>query len=223
MCDSARAFPILKWTISELHRELMASVDEAFVEHQRLPAFDAGWRSGKCVEGTRTSIRQAPLLGLGGGDGRREGGLWKFAHKYVLTEGHRPADVKDRCFFERYQDFAFYSDGEWMNGEKLPLVIVEAESNPKELRAELSGLLSVRCPVKYLFIARSQDILGQLASHCASPKTCATDWAGTTYFVVEIPDEPMLPSEWVTYRADVNSTGDKLSFGRFDPSAPDAL
>lgn len=215
MSGPARTFPDMGWTIDELHKELMASIDESFVDEQRrIPTFDADWRSGKCVEGTRTRIRQSPLLGRGGGDGRQHGGLWKFAVKYVLDHGGKVVDVKDRCFFERYQDFAFYSAGDWIEGLKLPHVIVEAESNPKELLAELSGLLSVRSRVKYLFIAKDRGILEKLSDYCSSPKTCATDWAGTTYFVIEIPDEPTLPSEWVSYRADVNSDGGKLSFRR---------
>jgi hypothetical protein len=169
------------------------------------------------------SIRQSPLLGQGGGDGRQLGGFWKFAHEYVRAEGGGTADVKDRCFFERYQDFAFYSGGDWWAGKKLPLVIIEAESKSKELLAELSGILAVRSPVKYLFISGVQGLFDRLTSYCASTDACVTDWAGTTYFVIEIPDEPILPSKWVTYRADVNSDRGKLCFGLFPAGGSDAL
>ncbi len=214
MSTSALALPTLLWTADLLHQELMASLDESFIEQQRLPSFDADWRAWKCVEGTKTVIRQSPLLGRGGGEGRRHGGLWKFAQKYVLAEGGTAVDVYDRCGYDRYQDFAFYSSGRWHDGRKLPLVIVEAESNPAELLGELAGLWSVRSPIKYLFITGFAELFDRLASYCATPDTCITEWAGTTYFVVEIPNEPIIPSKWKAYRADVNMDREKLLFGR---------
>jgi hypothetical protein len=222
MGTSSGALPVSPWSVDVLHRTMLDSLDESFLEQRLANCVDI-WRSGLRVVGTNTNIRQTPLLGRGGGDGRQIGGFWKFAHKFVFAEGSDPADVKNRCFFERYQDFAFYSKGNWLDGEKLPLVIIEAESNSKELLAELSGLLAVRSPVKYLFIAEHQGLFHRLSSYCSSAGTFATDWAGTTYFVIEIPDEPILPSKWVTYRADVNSDRGKLCFGRFPASGSDAL
>src|SRR5690606_27652666 len=116
--------------------ELMACLDDAFLELQEMPNFEHDWRAGICAAGTRTAVRQAPLLGLGGG-GREHAGLLKFAHKYVDGENLENAD---HWGFERHQDFALYTIGDWYLGEKRPLMVCEVESNPGELIGEITGL-----------------------------------------------------------------------------------
>lgn len=209
--------PALIWSHDLLHTNLMKSLDESFAELRLLPNFDRDWESSRCVEGTKTMIRQTPLLGRGGGDGRRQGGLWKFAEQYTKAERPPLTELNDRCSYDRYHDFSLYTAGKWLEGRKLPLVIVEVESNADELLGELAGLWAVRCPIKYLFITEFKELFHKLTAYCSAPDLGVTDWAGTTYFVVEIPQQPTLPSSWVTYRADINLDREKLAFRRVSP------
>jgi hypothetical protein len=209
--------PSLIWSPDELHENLMKCLDESFLALKGSADFERDWRESRCVEGTKTMVRQSPLLGKGGGAGRQDGGLWQFTKRYLLAECGSWDNVGDRCSYDRYHDYSLYTAGKWLAGRKLPLVILEAESNPAELLGEIAGLWAVRCPIKYLFITKSDDLFDRLTAYCGSPAFGVTDWGGTTYFVVEIPPQPSLPSHWVTYRADVNIDREKLSFRRVSP------
>ncbi|MBI3468694.1 MAG: hypothetical protein HY000_37300 [Planctomycetes bacterium] len=204
-------YPRLIWDVDTFHRELMRAIDDSFHCLREAADFDDQWRSCRTVPGTKTTIRQTPLLGRGG-QGRCDGGLYKFAERYVAAEGRATAEANERCCFERYGDFVFYANDEWWEGNKLPALAVEVESKNAELLGELSGLLSVRSPFKYLFISSAPDILSRLTAYCGDPCRLAVDWAQTTYFVIEIPDEPIPPSQWKSDRADVQQHGEKLCF-----------
>jgi hypothetical protein len=203
-------FPTCVWPAEEFHRQFMLSLDTSFEQLRHAGGFDDDWRNAACVTGTKTMVRQSPLLGNGAA-GRDVGGFWLFAKRYMEAEGSAEQIIGDRCGLERYQDFALYTAGSWYAGEKEYLLVAEAESNPDELLGELSGLIAVRCPHKYLFIA-GHDTLHRLNTFCENRDHRAIDWAGTTYFVIEIPDEPTLPSTWQAFQAKVQSTGNRLVF-----------
>ena len=202
--------PEPRWPTDQFHAELMACLDDALLELQEMPNFEHDWRAGICAAGTRTAVRRAPLLGLGGG-GREQGGLLTFAHMYVDGENLENADHRG---FERYQDFALYTIGDWYLGEKRPLMVCEVESSPGELIGEITGLWAIRCPLKYLFISPFPDLFEQPTSYCATPANGIVDWARTTYFVIEIPDVPTLPSTRTTCRADVTVDRGIVAFRR---------
>ena len=138
-------------------------------------------------------------------------GSREFAERYVQQEGRGTGDVDGRCYFDRYRDFTFYTQVNWYDGRKVPLLIAEAESNSNELLGELSGLLSVRCPYKYLFID-GQDTLNRLKEFCQPPANLAVDWGNTTYHVIEIPNDPSPPSHWTGFMAHTTRDGDQLVF-----------
>ncbi len=203
-------FPACVWTADQFHQQLMAALDESFDQLRRVDGFDDDWRNAATVSGTKTMVRQSPLLG-NGAPGRDVGGFWMFAKRYLEAEGSAEQAIGDRCGYERYQDFALYTGGSWYAGEKEYLLVAEAESNPNELLGELAGLIAVRCPHKYLFIA-GNDTLRRLNTFCDNEEHRAVDWGGTTYFVIEIPEAPALPSTWEAFQANVQSTGDRLVF-----------
>lgn len=219
--DQNRIYPDVIWNADEFQRQFMSSLDESYAELSKEPEFSDKWKNWATVNGTKTMWRQTPLLGKGS-SGRDVGGFWLFTVKYFEEEKLRnipsaePLDC--RCSFERYQDFALYAGDSWYEGTKRHIVIAEVESNEAELLGELSGLLSIRCPIKYLFIAQTPDLFGRLTKFCGEPNSGATDWAGTTFFVAEIPDKPEPPSDWTTYRADVSQHGEKLCFRRVEKS-----
>lgn len=133
--------------------------------------------------------------------------------EYISREmkSNSTVEIQGRYGYERYQDFTLYSSGDWHKGEKAPIMVAECESNPGELLGELSGLMTIRCPFKYLFIEEgSESTFEQLKAFC--DKSLKTDWAGTTYYVIEIPQNPLPPSNWKTFKAHIEKTGDKLSF-----------
>jgi len=206
----ASSLPCAIWPPTEFHRRLMSALDEAYdAVRKEIEGFDAGWRSCMTIPKTKTTIRQSPMLGAGGA--RRDlSGFRKFAKLYAKEEGK---DRADRYGFERYQDFAFYTAGDWYEGMKRPLMVAEVESNSGELLGELSGLISIRCPHKYLFIA-GYDTLNRLTQFCCQPGSPAVDWAGTTYHVIEIPNDPSPPSQWTAFRASIMNDGDELAFVR---------
>lgn len=196
---------------SEIHEWIMNALGRSFAG-LRSEAFDADWTNDATCKNSRTKFRQAALLGTGGGNERRKkGGLWMFAERYVGEEDTHTSEhnkVDGRCMFEGWVDCVFYSRGpgensanDWYEGHKWPLVAVEAESNPRELLGELSNLLSMRCPLKYLFInpviklKRPEDAhrerLSKFQSH-----PLFLDWPGTQLRVFEIPKEPRSPVDW---------------------------
>lgn len=205
--------PKLIWDHSECHRQLMRALDDAFQELGARDHFEEDWRQIRPFAGTKTSVCQTPMLGCGA-SGRSEGGFHLFAERYLESEGSDSAGLGERCSFERYQDFAFYSGGSWYDGKKVPLMAAECESNSAELLGELSGLMTIRCPLKYLFI-HGVDV-GRLKSFCAERDSLATDWSGTTYYVIEIPPTPSPPSAWTTHRAHVPETGSPIEFSLAD-------
>jgi hypothetical protein len=150
------------------------------------------------------------MLGKGAG-GRDVGGFFTFAAKYIEAEGSPKHAVDARCSFERYQDFAFYTGGNWEDGHKFPILIAECESSSGELLGELAGLISVRCPHKYLFID-GRDTLARLDAYCNDSAKQAYDWGRTIYHVIEIPNTPSRSSTWQAYVTTVNNTGDQLRF-----------
>ncbi len=206
--------PDLLWETRECHRQLLSALDDAFDALSARDGFGDDWRSWRTVPDTKTSVRQTPMLG-NGASGRDRGGFHLFARRYVDAEGSDVGSLNDRCSFERYQDFAFYSLGDWYAGKKVPLLVAECETNPKELLGELSGLITVRCPLKYLFI-HGADTLARLNGFCSDPHSQAVDWPGTTYYVIEIPDSPLRPSSWRAFEADVEKAGGAI---RFAPAA----
>lgn len=200
--------PKVIWEPFEFHKRLMKALDEAYKAlRDERSDFDSLWVTGSCLPGTRTNFRQVALLGSGG-DGRNRSGFFNFSQSYSEAEGCKfhPA----RCSFERYQDFAFYTGGDWYQGEKIPLMVAEVESNSAELLGELSGLCTIRAPHKYLFID-SNDTLGRLTSWCENDHS-AYDWAQTTYHVIEIPRLPALPSTWMAYKSTVCNHGERIEF-----------
>jgi len=144
-------FPSPIWDSVEFHRQLMHALDDAFETLSRTAGFSRDWSKRRTVPGTKTPVRQTPMLGKGG-SGREAGGFHLFAKRYTEAEGNAGSFSPDRYSFERYQDFALYTEGNWHCGKKLPIMIAECESNPRELLGELSGLMTIRCPFKYLFI-----------------------------------------------------------------------
>jgi len=203
-------FPPLVWNAAELHRQLMQALDEAYAIISTAPDFANRWATWRTVPGTKTPVRQAPMLGTGG-SGRAAGGFLRFAERYVQAEGTSALPASARCSFERYHDFAFFTDGNWYHGKKHPILVAECESRWGELLGELSKLLRVLCPFKYLFID-GHDTLRRLGVFCNDPTTCAIDWANTTYYVIEIPQSASPPSGWPTFTATVGRTGDSLQF-----------
>ena len=202
-------FPSPIWDSVEFHRQLMRALDDAFETLSKAAGFSRDWTTRRTVPGTKTSVRQTPMLGKGAPGRQKSGFLW-FARRYSRAEGHA-ALSRDRYSFERYQDFAFYTDGDWYSGKKLPIMIAECESNANELLGELSGLMTIRCPFKYLFIEKL-DTLNRLKKYCRDTSTCTVDWGNTTYYVIEIPDSPSRPSGWTTFAARLEKNGDALRF-----------
>lgn len=206
----SKPFPQLTWDRAEFHRQLLTALDESFDELSRTSTFSSDWTSWRTVAGTKTQVRQSPMLGNGASD-RNIGGFVRFAQRYATAEATPDVAATDRCSFERYQDFAFYTANNWYDGKRHSIVIAECESNPNELLGELSGLISVRCPHKYLFI-HGNDTLNRLNSYCNDADSHANDWANTTYYVIEIPDSPSRPSTWLAYVANIENNGDPLRF-----------
>ena len=198
--------PVPVWEPVEFHRQLMHALDDAFDSLATAPTFLADWTAWRTVPGTKTQVRQSPMLGNGGSD-REAGGFHLFARRYVEAEQNGSSLPSDRCSFERYQDFVFYTDGDWHRGEKLPIMIAECESNSGELLGELSGLLERRCPLKYLFIS-GRETLSRLNDQARAN----VDWGNTTLYVIEIPDEPSRPSTWTAFKASVQNTGESFRF-----------
>lgn len=205
----------LLWPPDECHRRLLAALDRAFADLSRRDGFEDDWRNGKTVPRTKTAVRQTPMLGLGA-EHREAGGFYLFAEQYVNAEGKPALPWRERCSFERYRDFVLFSAGDWLDGRVVPLLIAECESNPDELLGELSGLVSTRCPLKYLFIDAGDrgELLPRLEKFAADPEACATDWAGTAYYVIEIPHVPSRPSTWKSIRGQVEETGGPIRFAR---------
>ena len=202
--------PVPVWEPAEFHRQLMHALDDAFDSLATAPTFQADWTAWRTVPGTKTQVRQSPMLGNGGPD-REAGGFHLFARRYVEAEQKGSSLRSDRCSFERYQDFAFSTGGNWYHGKKLPIMIAECESNSRELLGELSGLLAMRCPLKYLFIS-GRDTLSRLNAFCDDPASANVDWGNTTLYVIEIPNEPSRPSTWTAFRASVRNTGESFRF-----------
>jgi hypothetical protein len=189
---------------------LMASADEAFDILKERPTFHEDWIKKRTFSGTRTMVRQSPFMGIGGGVGRTCGGFWKFAVAYATKEGSPLSGLRDRCGFERYQDFHFSSAGDFYSGHKYPLVVAEIESNPAELKGELRGLWSIRCPLKVLIIEPLGEVLVKLNDY--SDETNLSDTPDTLYFVVEIPNTPQPPSAWRTFCGQVQSETSRIVF-----------
>jgi len=198
------------WSQSEIHQQFILALDDAFDKLSATPNFSDDWISCRSVAGTKTQIRQSPMLG-NGGSGRDAGGFYLFANRFISSEASAIHTPYDRCSFERYSDFALYTDGNWYDGNKHAFLIAECESNSNELLGELAGLISVRCPHKYLFID-GNDTLNRLNAFCNIPESVADDWADTTYHVIEIPDQPTRPSTWNSITATVESNGDRIRF-----------
>ncbi len=133
---------------------------------------------------------------------------------YATKEGASLSGLKHRCGFERYQDFHFSSNGDFYRGHKYPLVVAEVESNPAELKGELRGLWSIRCPLKVLIIEPAGDVLGKLNDYCA--ETNLSDTLDTSYFVIEIPGTPQRPSNWITYCGRVHDQMSHLVFRHWE-------
>jgi hypothetical protein len=185
---------------------MMDALDQAFASLSvAVPEFSNNW--GKTFPDTKTLVSQSPMLGTGPA-GHDKGGFHLFAQRYAQAEGKSAAA---RCNYTRYHDFAFYADRDWYNGKKLPILIAECESKYEELLGELSGLLKVRSPFKYLFIEGS-DTLKRLNDFCQHPCSCAVDWANTTYYVIEIPISASPPSTWTAFTATVEHHGETLRF-----------
>lgn len=213
-------FPELVWSSpDEFHRQLIAALDESFSMIAQSLDLERGWRSFPYDRSTETSWREVPMLGRGP-TGRDAGGFWRFAEKYAAEERQRGVLVSealdDRCSFEQYCDFIFYNGCGWEAGAKRAMMIAEVEVNPAKLRGELSRLVSYWCPIKYLFIVPQGDMPVRLSRFCADPASGAVDFAGTTYFIIEIPTGPSLPSTWSGYKADVQNNGDALRFRPLD-------
>jgi hypothetical protein len=206
----SQPFPRLVWDGAEFHRQLMQALDEAYAMIATVPEFANHWATLRTVPGTKTRVRQTPMLGTGA-SGRPAGGFHIFAQRYVQAEGTSALPARARCSFERYHDFAFFTDGNWYQGKKHPIMIAECESRYGELCGELSGLLRTRCPFKHLFID-GLDTLKRLNAFCNDSSSCAIDWANTTYYVIEIPNSASPPSGWPAFRATVERNGDGLQF-----------
>lgn len=211
-------YPPCIWDCNTLHVRMLESLKKSYDALCHEPGFDEGWRNGSTVQHRGTLWRQTPMLGIGGDDGRQQGGFWEFARAYI-GEQHGEAAVasliRDCCSFTRYNDFQFChrpkNEG-WGEGKKRVLIAAEVESHPAELFGELTNLLSVRCPFKFFYIAESKNALKRLNDFCCEPGNCAADWAGTHYLVVEIPDNPSGPDTWKRYRADVAEDRGQLNF-----------
>lgn len=203
----------------EFHRQLFAALDEVFLDFAQAPDLERGWRNLTYIRGTGTTWRERPMLGRGQ-TARDEGGFWRFASKYAAEEQQRGIPVSEglehRCSFEQYCDFIFYNGSGWEAGAKRALMIAEVELKPAKLPGKLSRLVSYWAPIKYLFIIPQGDMLDHLHRFCANPAFGAVDFSGTTYFIIEIPTDPSLPSTWGGYRADVQNNGDALRFRPLD-------
>jgi hypothetical protein len=200
--------PDLVWKPREFHACLIRALDEAYQAlEQRYSEFPKLWAAGRPLPGSKTGFRQAPMLGTGA-QGRDQSGFVAFARAYCTAEGE-PWD-RERCSFERYADFILYTAGNWYRGEKVPLMVAEAETHSGELLGELSGLVSLRAPHKYLFMDpyNTLERLNDWAYQATSP----CDWPSTTYHVIEIPRSPALPSTWTHFIATVQDPGSRLTF-----------
>jgi hypothetical protein len=170
----------LLWDFGKLHAKLLRCIDESYKElfsdDKKVYSWNGTW------DKKRISVSQTCLLGTGGGDDHKKGGLWSFAEEYVkeilvkgiddLGKNEIETISKDIRGYTRYNDFQLYTfinyhlnryfkkpkvkgspkQPPWYKGEKRLLLVVEAENNPDELKGEFVGLLQVRCPFKYLFI-----------------------------------------------------------------------
>lgn len=206
--DDNAFLPKVVWEPSKFHAKLIEELDVAYrALRKKFPdRFDELWKKNE-KHLRKTCFRQVPILGTGG-EGRHESGLWKFAEAYCKAE-HMAWD-SERFGFERYADFILYTDGDWFKGEKVPLLVVEAESNSAELFGHLSDLASLRAPHKYLFID-PKDTLRRLAEW-SKRDVCPYDWPSTTYHVIEIPPEPALPSSWKCSMATARTHKERLAF-----------
>jgi hypothetical protein len=200
------------WKPDEVGDQMVAAVRTSYSRLAKEPNFAKNWTANRKLAGTKTTYQQSVLLGKGA-NGREFGAFWGFGEQYVIAECNAPAKVlRDRCCFERYSDFQFYDSGQWCQGMKRILVIAEAETNAHELLGELSALLAIRCPFKFLFITEAYDTKQRLDAFCADPTSTATDWGDTTYWVVEVPEKHCDPTKWRTHRADVKEHGQALQF-----------
>jgi hypothetical protein len=210
-----RPFPDAIWTPDEFHQQLCAALDESFRRFAERPEFEKKWRDGSCEPGTKTTWRHAPLLGFAA-DTRKNSGLLRFAETYFDEEQRRGIVIAqrrtERCDFDGFGNFSLSDGGSWRGGQNHTVMMAKVESKGSDLFGQISGLLSGRCPYKYLFIAPVPSMVDELNEFCESNSSCAVDWGGITYFVIEIPDTPSLPSTWKSYRADVQRDGDVLRF-----------
>lgn len=203
------------WNADKFHVELLHCLDEAFKQLSVDPNFTTDWIKRKTAPGTKTTVRQAVMLGKGG-SGRPCGGFWMLAERYIKAEQAKgitsPLPLSDRWCFERYGDFVFYNAGAWEAGQKRTVMRAEVESTPTKLLGHFSGLVEARCPYKYLFIDGAPGMLQQVTAYSADSANEAVDWAGTTYWLIKIPRTPITPSTWVTFRADVVRHGGTIDF-----------
>lgn len=186
-----------------IHEQFLDAIDTALTNLEKNEKdFSTDWIAWKCVAQTKTRVFQSPFLGCGG-KRRNAGGFWQFAENYGKLENPEQQFDFQRMSFERYQDFAFYTAGNWYDGKKVPLLVAEVESNPKELLGELAGLLTIRAALKYLFIKPMSEnaTLQKLQEYCENVDNEITDFPNTSIYVFEIPDKSSAPSTWQKFVA----------------------
>jgi hypothetical protein len=198
----------LVWSPSEFHENLIGCLDESYVAACRDDRF-AGQHGAPRAP---TFWQQAPMLGHSK-VGRETSGLGRFAKRYVAAEAKgTAANILERWNFERYCDFAMYSQQPWNEGKRHPILLAEVKADPAELLGGLSNLLSIRAPFKYLFAGTSPNTLERLNAFCAqADANGSTDWPETIIHVIEIPSEQSPPSAWNSLRAVASDSG-KLEF-----------
>ncbi len=213
----------LLWNFEELHKRLLNNIEKAFYtlksHKDYADKIQNEWKDGHWKPKGKIAVSQGCLLGTGGGDERKNGGLWSFATEYAeeklnCDKIRAEKIANDIRHYDRYNDFQLYTyiekEGKkhpWYEGKKRLILIIEAENNPDELKGEFVGLLQVRCPYKYLFIKKS-NVKDEINEFCREPNLYINEVPETHLFISEIPpDSKKPPSEWKYYHAEADMDG----------------
>jgi hypothetical protein len=208
----------------KMHSSLLEHIGQAYDDLSKEDNFKDKWTANNCYfypsKKQGISYNQTFMLGKGGGALRQQGGFRKFAESIDLKSIYpnnfckQKFDRFDHIEFDKKSDFVMYTATDWYKGHKLPIMIVEVEQKEAELLGEFSNLLSIRAPLKYLFIQIAEENVDAkinglnqyvLDSHYE-------EVPNTTFYISIIPFHPMPPSQWTTFKAESTPDSRLLQF-----------